>query len=747
MNKIISNDEMLTLLKLKYPKKNEAYDKAVSNRILDVQQWIELFDSLNKLKIICKNDVVLEGCDSESKVELMALIQKLLTFTYHAGKDVFSSKYKVTFELLYIYKLSLDAFCEQDSEGNALFFFQRFSLYIENGEEVPPQFYLQFYSTFKRFLASKTQTLRWIIFNQKRLAEARQEIVAFYRRYAGLYVLNVAYHLELTSEMSSRAEIIHQFNELFVIEKQIASDQGLLKVLFNFEYDGIRGCLLNCILIYPLHCHSNENKILEQLEVLAENCIEGKVKFIDNHLMFKKVCGEDVLGKIDQAHKFENFLYWSVGSFHRYEDFFHYSYPSIFNVEINHAYVLKPWTLSLKPIQTGFIHRLVKIDPSELFNMIKDSEDVWSINTLDKVLQKKLMVDKVILLEMIYEFEHVRNLNGEILYFAQVFDKFLNYGREPFFYYDQSKGFICSMQPSRLGRQLIYLINLLSHQPDIINEIRAIAFLINSGLHSLFRSPLWANIENLAKQGSHVLTDVETLIILNGLRGHYRPDQLGAKSLTLPSLFSRYSPEDFSLFHRRNRDAIKYVDELLKEDLLICRLKFYADVEGETFLDQKEIFSKYFTEFIRVQKRTDLLKVLKGYFLVWEVEFPLSWLEMEKMKKPYVDIIFLLEPNYSLDVQEFLQALNKKWRDFQGKISATAEVEVVFKTRELVCDVVMHSDELLNLNYIYFEKRNRKLKKLLLEKLVPYFTFRHFYYPKLYDDQVHKKVKMFSKGQ
>ena len=94
--------------------------------------------------------------------------------------------------------------------------------------------------------------------------------------------------------------------------------------------------------------------------------------------MFKEACGEDVVGMIDQVQKLEKFLYWSLGSFYRYEDFFHYCCPLIFNVEINHEQVLEPWTLRLKPIQIGFMHRLIQIKQTELMNAIKETKEVYS---------------------------------------------------------------------------------------------------------------------------------------------------------------------------------------------------------------------------------------------------------------------------------------------------------------------------------------------------------------------------------
>ncbi|MGA8883734.1 MAG: hypothetical protein WB445_09030 [Acinetobacter sp.] len=742
--KIINDSEMFLLLQQKYRHEVDAGSDVGKKEVSIFKDWILLFHALHKLKLMCIKDTLLD----ENSLQNSEQIRELFISLISANRAIFTYKHEIHFKLFNIFKSSLEKYDRQYGRKFSNTFLHSLSLYVDIRERFPIQQCLSFYSIFKNLLALNTQQSNQIAANQERLMEAQKEIIELFRRYGGLYVFNVTYQLKLTPEMTSRAESIQQFNELLLIEQQIVSDKGLLKVLFNFEDDGLHGCLLNCILIYPLQLYSNANKTLIQLKRLAENCTEGtQIKFNNIGFMFKEACGEDVVGMIDQVQKLEKFLYWSLGSFYRYEDFFHYCCPLIFNVEINHEQVLEPWTLRLKPIQIGFMHRLIHINQTELMNAIKDTKEVWSTNELPKSQQQALIIDRVVLSEIFYELNYVQNLNGEILHFIQVFDVFLNIGTEPFFYFSQFKDVIVGMQPSRLGRQLIYLINLFSQQPNLINEVHTLNFILSPQLNFLVASELWMKIKELAKKGSLALSNVETLNNLNKLRSYYRPDQLSAKLSEFQLDFPAYVAKDLALFHRRNRDAGKYFEKLLRSDQLICRFKFYADVERESFLDKKEVFSKHLTEFLRIHKRSGLLKVLKGYFLVWLIEIPQNWFEIECIKKPYVDVIFMIEPTYGFDVQDFLQKLNTEWRNYLGKKPSISEDGKLFRTSDLTCDVVMHSDELLNSNLICFEKNNRKLKKALLEKLLPYFTYRHFYFPKLYDDKIHKKIKMFSKGQ
>lgn len=317
-----------------------------------------------------------------------------------------------------------------------------------------------------------------------------------------------------------------------------------------------------------------------------------------------------------------------------------------------------------------------------------------------------------------------------------------------FFYLDKFNDLITSVQPSRLGRQLIYLFNLLCQQQDAIQQVKGQISLLGQRFQLLLDNQVWLALEKISEKGSAAITDVKILQQFNLLRVHYQPDQLSARMSEFDTSgvdLVFFSKDDFVAYKRRTIHAQQYLEGLLSYNQLICRFKFYAEVGGESFLEKREIFSAHFTEFLRIHKRSDLLKELNGYFLIWSNK-PLHRSFVKQKIEPYVDIVFLVEPSYGFSISSFEQKLVMAWNDFQGKKSLLAKHEKYIRTRSLCLEVLMSSEELLASKFVTFEKKNKKLKKALLEKLVPYFTYRHFYLPKLYDVREHKKVKMFSKG-
>lgn len=737
-SKKITDEDMFLLFKHKY---RYEFSDGGGDEISIFKDWFSLFDALNQLKQMCADN----GYLAESAFQNSEYIRELFLSLCCPNQTIFNYKHVIRFELFNIFKSSLDEYDRDDARLTKYSFLQSLLNYLDIGVRFPVQQCIRFYSIFKNQLTIQSIKSGMHVSNDQNHFFAQQHVRELFNRYGGLYVLNVCYQLRHTSEMTLQDEIFEPFKELQNIEKQIISDKGLLKVLFNFEDDGVHGCSLNCIVIYPLQLYKNTNAALTNLQRLSENCTEGSdVRFHDLGLFFKDICDKDVVGVIDENEKLENFLYWSIGSFYRYEDFFHYCIPSV-NEVFFHAQVLNPWTIRSQVSRIGAMPKSVHITQDKLMNFIKDKNEVWSISVLPKAQRQQLMVDEVLLVEIPCELDHGKKLSGEILYFLKVFYAYTKIGFEPFFHFDVSNDVIVGMTPTRIGRQLIYLISLFSQQPKLIEEIEYFQLKFNTQLHVLFGSALWVAIKELAQKGSAVLTDIETLKNLNHLSGYYKSDQLGSILLETSTTYrATYTDQDLILFQRRCKDAQASFAELLKSDQLICRFKFYADVEGESFLDKKEVFAKHFTEFLRKYRRNSILKSLKGYLLVW-LKNPNHEVFEHNSIEPYVDVIFVMEYVYGFDISSFSQKLSDEWINFKGK-NSTDEDGKLFRALNLKCEPVMYSDESLNSNAIFFEKKNRKLKKVLLEKLVLYFTYRHFYYPKLYDDLIHKKVKMFSKG-
>lgn len=742
--------DMLLLLEKKYKIEIDEFGQEENKNISIFKNWIWLFSSLSELEKLYQQGKKIEECDflegSPNSEKTRGLFLNLLDI----NEEIFAYKHRIEFDLFAIYKQSLEVYDQQISRFQKNRFIQVLRNYVLARGEFPIAACLDFYSIFTRQLDFSKKIVGRSTRNQQQLNHSYQEVHSLYKRYGDLYTLNVMYQFKLSQNLCSQ-DPKKWFHELRLIEQQIVSDERLLKVLFKLEDDGQHGCFLNCILIYPAQALSNIDRCLYQLEQLAYECTNGaQIEFLNWGGVLNYTSGKDVFGFINDFEKLENFLYWAVGSFYKHEDFFSYS-TALYepnSEEFQHEQVLNPWTLSITPTRVGMHKNFTHISQSELISYISDPKEVWSIEVLPAAFQNELDVDKILLSELPYDLEQFENLNTEILYCLQVFHMFLKVGNEPFFYLDKFNDLITSVQPSRLGRQLIYLFNLLCQQQDAIQQVKGQISLLGQRFQLLLDNQVWLALEKISEKGSAAITDVKILQQFNLLRVHYQPDQLSARMSEFDTSdvdLVFFSKDDFVAYKRRTIHAQQYLEGLLSYNQLICRFKFYAEVGGESFLEKREIFSAHFTEFLRIHKRSDLLKELNGYFLIWSNK-PLHRSFVKQKIEPYVDIVFLVEPSYGFSISSFEQKLVMAWNDFQGKKSLLAKHEKYIRTRSLCLEVLMSSEELLASKFVTFEKKNKKLKKALLEKLVPYFTYRHFYLPKLYDVREHKKVKMFSKG-
>lgn len=733
--KYTTDRSMIKILKNKYDIDYNDWGNDDVKDIAIFKNWMWFFDALCDLRNKAINGSVL----NESDFQTASTIQNIFERLGDEHRGIFDYPYQIRFELFHVFKQSLELYDQQVKGSCRNKFLQSLSHHAAYRQKFPAGACVKFYSIFKQQLDLGGSGSNWILMNQQRLVASQSEIYELYKRYGSLSTINVMYQLKLIKDQSKH------FQACRLIEQQIASDSRLLKVLFKFEDDGQQGCFLNCILIYPSQALSNINKCIGQLELLAEMCINDiEIKFRNWGSELSRISGEDVVGLINNIEKLEIFLYWAVGSFYRHDDFFYYASPAwgLNGEEFRHEQVRKPWTLSLKPEKAGILKNLTHISQAELMSYISDPEKVWSTKVLPSTLQKELEIDRIFLSELPYELEQLKTLNREILGCLQVFQTFLNVGSEPFFFVEKLNDLITSVEPSKLGCQLIYLFNLLCQQPELRFHIKELDGWLWRRFQKVLDSKLWSRLEELSLNGGQAITDVQTLQCFNTLRDLH-PEPLSARmpEFEISNVNHAITTVDESFaYKRRTRDAQQYLGGLLKHDQLICRFKFYTEVGDASFLEEKETFSAHFTEFLRIHKRSVLLKDLNGYFLIWSNKFIQHQSQKQKVE-PFVDIVFLIEPSYGFCFSSFEQNLISAWGNFQRKNALSSE------PNSLVSVNLMNSEELLTSTLVHFEKRNTRLKKVLLERLLPYFTYRHFYLPKLYDVNEHKKIKMFSKGQ
>ena len=741
---LTSDKHIFEILKHKYCYEID-YDGKEGNKNISIfLNWIWLFDALSDLATLADKNLRPVEKDfnksSPNYPKLCDLFNKL-----NVGREIFSYKHKIKFELFHIFECSLKIYDQKHKGINNYGFLSALENYSLTGINFPVQQCLSFFAIFSEQLLMQqdiSSSPRKI--KDKLLLQHQQHIQNLFSRYGSLYVLNVTYRF-----CSGNADMQHVQDVILKIENQIVLDHRLLKAEFKVEDDGLQGCLLNCILIYPAQAMRNAEGYISQLEMLAENYRNGiQIKFGNWGATLGSISQLEFTEFIENQEKLDNFLYWVAGVFYRHDDFFSYSLKNNRGEEFQHRFVKEAWTLSLNSSSYQISEELKNVNVPEMMEAISDPAKVWSTQVLSKTLQRKLVIDQTILSEIRYDLGFDQKLNRDILYCMQVFYTFCQISVEPFFIFKMRQGVLTQVQPSRLGKQLIFLFNLLCQTPDAFSDIREMNVLLANHFQELLNSQLWRTLMKLEESGSAKILDLQTFLNLNLLLDRLKTgEEFGTYMAGLHSEDTclSHSMDDLVFFDKRTKDAQDYVEKLLKTDQWICRVKFYAQIKGVSFLDKREIFSTHFTEFLRVNKRRNVLKHMSGYFLIWlnnDFEHDYSFKEIN----PYVDVVFLIEHEYGFDEKKFKDELLLAWNHFEGKESLLDKGSEVFKVKDLKYEILMHSVDSLATPSVIVRKSDKSMKRLVLEKLLPYFTYRHFYLPKRSKDKSVRSIKMFTKG-
>lgn len=547
-----------------------------------------------------------------------------------------------------------------------------------------------------------------LVRNISKLVETNNVVSNFFQQYGNLYTLNIIYQFKKPNDKKSSNQINQQLQVVHLIEQEIVSDSRLLKTFFKFEDDGAQGFLLNCILIYPEQVFSKPDQCLDWLESIPSMVNKYiTVGFKNWGKMLSQVADTNVVGWMKNHKQLKDFLYWTVGSFYRYEDFFNDCCFQTNNEEFQHQQVLKPWTLGTTLSKIGRVPNLAQEQLTEWWRCISDPEDVWSIDILPKSDQKKLIIDKIVLSEIAYDLVPEKKISNDVYYFLQVFYTFLRLGTELFFILDGTKNLI---RLSKLGRQLFYVFNMFCQRPNILNDLKELDEMLGFRLSPFLNGQLCAALVKSSEFGVATFMDIKTLNNYNSLRNFYLPSKFSARMSSFENGHVENSTyNDLTVFERRTKTAKEYFEKVFQRDRLVCRINFYAEAKGDTFIAQRKIFSEHFSEFLRTQQKSNgILNHLNSYFLIWLGE-PQAQSFEKKKAVPYVEVVFIFNYTYGDDFEQIIIEIFNAWQKFEGKQAADIENRIYFRTSNSECKKLMHSDELLNSHFVITEKKNKKL--------------------------------------
>ena len=582
-----------------------------------------------------------------------------------------------------------------------------------------------------------------------------QEIFSLYKMYGSLFTVCLNFHFPNENSFLNYDMFARQRDkDIDFIKKNILeSDPALIKAFYKREDDGKRGLKFSSILIYAGGAKKVKQNLVSNIsKKLAELVVDYPINLEDWGEKIDQIAYSSVIGNQNSDEQLRRFFYWTVSPYCRYEQFFRLSTNTHFNT---HLLVNGEYSgIYLGAKQDKFPDYEQPLNIKKFNNYSASINLIWESKHLDRVLQEKNKAALIYYWELQLRDEHGTFYDPSFLHYLGIFIDNLAQQREPFFIF--SYGAVSKekqIRVTRLGNQLLFLLEkFVPLGIDAFDALNIYNQRLYGRFNLLLQSAIWFKMREIVLSRDIRLT-VNQLTGLNearekthfasGITPHtVRVIDYGS---TFPIEKALYKDEHFTYYEKRTTDTKKYVQGFFKQDRLLARFQLFYDCPYFDNEALRSAFSASFTEFLRLNKRTELLRDLVGYFLVWLDD---------DQNKPYIDLIVILNcTDESFRNQASLAwRLHRAWTEFllrRHLESGPIQPDSFFSdVRDLP---IMQSAHALNQHSVIVESLNKELQKEITQYLVPYFTYRHFFLPyhiennkKLSDAA--QKVKLFSRG-
>lgn len=582
-----------------------------------------------------------------------------------------------------------------------------------------------------------------------------QEVFSLYKMYGSLFSVCLNFHFPNENSSFNYDMFARQRDKDidFIKRNILESDPALVKAFYKREDDGKRGLKFSCILIYAGGAKKSKQNLISFIsKKLADLAINYSINLEDWGNKIEQIAYSYVLGNLSNEEQLRRFFYWTVSPYCRYEQFFRLRTNTNFNtiLMVNEEYS----GMYLGAKQDKFAAYDQPMSVRKFNNFSSNINLVWDTKHLDKVLQEKNKAVLIYYRELQLGDKHGTFYDPSFLHYLGIFIDNLAQQREPFFILtygavNQEK----QIRVTRLGNQLLFLLE--KFVPLGIEAFDALN-IYNQQLYGRFDlllySDIWSRMWEIILSRDIRLT-VNQLKALNKARekttfaSGIKPYTVRMSDFnsTIHVEKALYQNEHFPYYEKRTIDTKKYVQAFFKEDRLLARFQFYYYCPYFDNEALRSTFSASFTEFLRLNKRTEILRDLVGYFLVWLDDH---------QNKPYIDLVVILNcTDESFKNQTRLASkLDRAWAEFLLRRQLEAGP---IRPNPFLSDVrdlpIMQSVHALNEHSVVVESLNKALQKEITQYLIPYFTYRHFFLPYHIDNnkklsEIGQKVKLFSRG-
>ena len=186
----------------------------------------------------------------------------------------------------------------------------------------------------------------------------------------------------------------------------------------------------------------------------------------------------------------------------------------------------------------------------------------------------------------------------------------------------------------------------------------------------------------------------------------------------------------YSQCTRRHTDTREYLNGVLEQNCWAYRIGVDARTSEGNFTQSQ--LSKLFTEFMRLAKRAKPCYWLRGYVGIWQEK------NRDELSEFKLDVVLFFNDRCQEQLQTIVRDLDQRWNSFLK--TKTAGILDLKDTGDITYNslikpkILMHSvDQLNTMNeapntyHVCLEAHNRKIKKMVIEHVVPYFAYRDIF--------------------
>jgi len=516
-----------------------------------------------------------------------------------------------------------------------------------------------------------------------------------------------------------------------------------LHVHTKLEHDYQNGLKLSCVLILRSYSIDQEDVIIARLQtLLRDNFSHYDAIDVVNGNEFVRTHGKKhAVGRIgiNKPVRVEQFKYWVLSYFFKRDSFAKLIHPEI-SFKVNEDYVHQNW--KQPQIKKQAVASKISPPPKNLAQVLQEykvSKSIWDLKHLAKRVADRLLVGQIYYKEFCAE-QQLPQQYGEWLFQIEVFIETLLHNQQPAFnevrsahqtYFLNARDMQASA--TQLGQQYLSLVKQIACDFYFFEQIDRL--IQNHGLRTWW----FGHEDNLSLRMvfQQIFTDlifdqpVDSAVLglmnrnLQNVRNYFLEKQ--RSEVNKRELLEKHYAQGV----RRHTDTREYLNSVLEQNCWAYRITVNAS-STKGGLKQSEL-SKLFTEFMRLAKRAKPCYWLRGYVGIWqETNWPI-------VSEFTLDVVLFFNDRCQARLQNLVYDLDQRWNAFLDtkaaqtlKLQDTENIKYhgAIKPKILMCSVdgLNTADKALNTYHVCLEVHDRKMKKIVIEHVIPYFAYRDVFH-------------------